>query len=168
MNFFKKNSCKVSKLKLNLITTSTNLTTTWFFKFQNYCDNETIFVIFTTLKYFHFVLQFWLNIWKLYVIVDLCAKNATIAKIEKHLKWFWRMFRLKIWIFNWWKLSNLNNKISKLIKIFLDRSFVVNDFNEYFIIKRFYLNFVVYYIHLIFHCVRYYEKIITINKCLKN
>ena len=138
MNFFKKIPYRASELKLNLITTSTDLTATWFFKSQNYCDNEVIFVIFTTLKYFHFALQSWLNTWKLYVIVDLCARNATIAKVKKHLKWFWRMFRLRIWIFNWWKLSNLNNTISELIRIVFDRSFALSDFNEHFIIERFY------------------------------
>ena len=53
-------SDKIAEFEAN-----TNLTTTLFSKFQNYCDNESIFVIFATLKRAHFALQFWLNKWKL-------------------------------------------------------------------------------------------------------
>ena len=55
----------------------THLTTTKFSKFQNYCDNESIFVIFAKLKCVDFVLQYWLIKWKSYVIVDWYAKCAT-------------------------------------------------------------------------------------------
>ena len=113
----------------------TNLTTSSFFKLQNYCDNESIFIIFTTLKCVYFVLQFELNRWKSYVIVDWCAKCEIIARFRNVLKWFWRMFRLKTWIKYWLNLSTLNNTNAKLIKIFLDRSFALNDFNEHFFIE---------------------------------
>ena len=54
----------------------THLTTTKFSKIQNYCDNESIFVIFAKLKCANSALQYWSNKWKLYVIVDWYAKCA--------------------------------------------------------------------------------------------
>ena len=113
----------------------TNLTTTWFFKSQNYCDNERIFVIFIALKCVDFVLQYWIIKWKSYVIVDWCARCEIIATCWNISKWFWRMFRLKIWIFNWLKLSTLRNTNAKLIKFFFDRSFALCEFTEHFFIK---------------------------------
>ena len=61
-------------------------------------------------------------------------------------KRIWWFIALKIWIFNWWKLSILKNTNAKLIRIFFDRSFASNEFTEYFIIERVYLNnFVVFF-----------------------
>ena len=57
----------------------TNLTTIWFLKFQNYCDNKTISVILATLNCVYFVVQFCLNKWKLYEIVDCHARCIIIA-----------------------------------------------------------------------------------------
>ena len=113
----------------------TNLTTTWFFKSQNYCDNERIFVIFIALKCADSALQYWLIRWKLYVIVDWCARCEIIANCWNISRWFWRMSRLRTWIFNWWKLSTLTNTNAKLIRILFDRSFALSDFNEYFFIN---------------------------------
>ena len=115
-----------------------DLTTTKSSKRQNYCDNESISIIFAALKCVDSVLQLWLNTWKSYVIVVWCARCEVIANYWSVLKWSWRMFRLRIWILNWWKLSTLTNTNAELIRIFLDRSLALSDFNEYFIIERFY------------------------------
>ena len=95
-------------------------------------NNESIFFIFTTLKCVHFVLQFRLNMWKLYVIVDWYVTCVIIVRCWNVLKWFWRMFRLKIKIKYWLNLSILNNKIFVLIKILFDRSFASNEYIEHF------------------------------------
>ena len=50
-----------------------------FSKPQNYCNNESFFVIFATLKCVHSVLQFELNKWKSYVIVDWYVSCEKIA-----------------------------------------------------------------------------------------
>ena len=65
---------------------------------QNYCDNESIVVIFATLKCAHFVLQFKLNARKLYEIVDWNAKCETTVQISKNwAKTFSQTFQLTIW-----------------------------------------------------------------------
>ena len=64
----------------NIRETNTNLTTTQSFKFQNYCDNESISTILEALKCIHSDLQFWLNKWKSYVIVDWCARCETTVQ----------------------------------------------------------------------------------------
>ena len=45
------------------ISANTNLTATWFSNFQNYCDNESISIIFEALKCTHSALQLWLDEW---------------------------------------------------------------------------------------------------------
>ena len=114
----------------------TNLTTTKSSKSHNYCDNESIFFIFTALKCAHFVLQFRLNMWKSYVIADWCAICAIIARCWNVLKWSWRMFRLKTKIKYWLNLSTLNNEILVLIRIFSDRSLASSEFTEHFFIEN--------------------------------
>ena len=64
----------------NIREASTNLTATQSFKSQNYCDNESISTILEALKCTHFDLQFWLDKWKSYVIVDWCARCETIVQ----------------------------------------------------------------------------------------
>ena len=79
----------------NIRRTNTNLKATQSFKSQNYCDNESISIILEALKCAHFVLQFWLDKWKSYVIVDWCARCETIVQItkcwskhfRKHINW---------------------------------------------------------------------------------
>ena len=118
-----------------------------FSKFQNYCDNESISVILATLKCIHSALQFWLNKWKSYMIVDWCARFEAIVRIlafkmsfDDWTKRVWWFIALKTWILNWWKLSNLKNTNAKLIRILPDRSFASSEFTEYFIIERFYIS----------------------------
>ena len=73
----------------------TNLTATQSFKAQNYCDNESIFVILDALKCARSVLQSWLDKWKSYVIVDWSARREATVQIRKswakslrrHLNW---------------------------------------------------------------------------------
>ena len=78
----------------------TNLTTIWSFKFQNYCDNESISVILAALNCAHSVVQLCLDRWKLYEIVDCDAKCIVIARCWNVLRWSWHMFRLRTWILN--------------------------------------------------------------------
>ena len=116
----------------------TNLTTTKFSQFQNYCDNESIFVIFTILKCAHFALQYKLFKWKSYVIVNCDAKCAIIERCWNVLKWSWHMSRLKTRIMYWLNLSALRNTNAELIRMLSDRSLALSEFTEYFIIGRFY------------------------------
>ena len=113
-----------------------------FYTFHNYRDNESIFVIFTALKCAHSVLQFRLNKWKWYVIVDWCANCEITVRIfafklsfDDWTKKIWWFIALKTWIKYWLNLSTLRNTNAKLIMIFLDRSFALSDFNEYFFIE---------------------------------
>ena len=119
-----------------------NLTTTWSFKFQNYCDNESIFVIFTTLKCAHFALQFWLYNWKSYVIVNWNAKCAAIVRFSHQkiilmidLKEFDAFSHSNVDLFQYFQLMKRVSTILSLIKKFLDRSFASSEFTEHFFIK---------------------------------
>ena len=115
-----------------------DLTATKSSKRQNYCDNESISIIFAALKCADSVLQLWLNTWKSYVIVAWCARCEVIADYWSVLRWSWRMPRLETWILNWWELSALTNTDAELVRIFPGRSLALSDFNGYFIIGRFY------------------------------
>ena len=120
----------------------TNLTTTWSFKSQNYFDNESIFVIITTLKCAHFTLQFWLNIWKSYVIVDWSAKCATIIRFSHQkiilmidLKEFDAFSHSNVDLFQYFQLMKRVSTIHSLIKKFFDRSFASSEYIEHFFIE---------------------------------
>ena len=130
------NCTNFEKLNENIFAdiSTDDLTTAKFSKRQIYCDNESISIIFAALKCADSVLQSWMNTWKSYVIVVWCAKCEVIANYWNVLRWSWRMFRLKTWIFNWWNISTLTNTNAELIRILSDRSLALSDFNEYFFI----------------------------------
>ena len=110
----------------------TFLTKTKSSKRQNYCDNELIFVIFTTLKYAHSALQFNLIHWKSYVIVNWNAKCATIVQyfhskniLMIDLKKFDAFSHSNVDLFQYFQLMKRISTIISLIKKFLDRSFAI-------------------------------------------
>ena len=118
----------------------TNLTEAWFFKSQNYYDNESISVIFATLNCAYSVLQFELNNWKSYVIFDWCASCETTVRtlafrmsFDDWTKRIWWSIALKTWIKYWLNLSTLRNTDAELIRILFDRSLALSDFIEHFL-----------------------------------
>ena len=112
----------------------TNLTATKFSNFQNYCDNESILIIFTELECADSALQFWLVSCKSYVILDWCVRCEIIARRWSVLKWSWRMSRLRTWIKYWLNLSTLSNEILVLIRILSGRSFALSEYTGHFFI----------------------------------
>ena len=91
-----------------------NTFSAWSFKLQNYCDNESISVIFATLNSAHSTLQCWLDEWKSYVILDWSARCETTVqttKIERN-KEFWWLIEWNIIVF---LFENLNSQLMKVI-----------------------------------------------------
>ena len=76
------------------------------------------------------------------MIADWCASCETVVRtlafkmsFDDWTKRVWWSIALKTWIKYWLNLSTLKYTDAKLIKIFLDRSFALNDFNEHFFIE---------------------------------
>ena len=100
---------------------------------HNYCDNESISIVFALLNCAHFAVQFWLYRWKLYMIVtivDWCASCETTVQtlalkmcFDDWTKKIWWFFSLETWIKYWLNLSTLKNETFVLIRNFFDRSF---------------------------------------------
>ena len=157
---------------------------------HSYRDNESIFAIFTALKCAHSALQFRLDKWKWYVVVDWCAScEMTVRTLVSKLsfddwaKRVWWSTALRTWIKYWLNLSTLRNTDAELIMILSDRSFALSDFNEYFFIEsvlwdfwsrfratslRFWIFFVVLFLRnldfdFLFRCTRFWSRYFDVS-----